>query len=52
MLKSSEYDPVADGKKKFYKNVRGVTTFSSQQYFKTVFYSGDNVVADMEEIKK
>lgn len=38
-------------KPEFYSNFRVPQTFSDQQFFKTVFISGDNMVKELQEAK-
>jgi len=52
MLSQKIYRPADDGKPDFYGKVKGVTTFSDKGFFKTVFSGGDDMVAEMQAIKK
>ena len=47
MLKNNSYNPADDGKLNFVQKVKGVETFSLNDFFKTVFSSGDDMVAEM-----
>jgi len=45
------YRPKDEGKPDFIRKVKGVTTFSDGKFFKTVFVSGDDMVAEEMAIK-
>jgi len=45
------YKPEDDGKPDFIQKVKGVTTFSDGKFFKTVFVSGDDMVAEENAIR-
>ena len=54
-VKSTEkkdYRPEDDGKKDFVKMVKGVHTFSDGKFFKTVFVSGDDMVAEEKALRE
>lgn len=51
IIEKKNYSPEADGKKDFVKKVKGVTTFSDNKFFKTVFVSGDDMVAEEKALK-
>lgn len=50
-LKDKEYRPQDEGKSDFVKKVKGVKTFSDGAFFKTVFVSGDDMVAEENAIR-
>jgi len=52
MLSQKIYRPAEDGKPDFYSKVKNVTTFSDKGFFKTVFSGGDDMVAEMQALKK
>ena len=52
MLEKKEYRPEEEGKQDFQRKVKGVTTFSDAKFFKTVFVSGDDMVAEENAIKQ
>ena len=52
LLEKKDYRPEEDGKPNFIHKVKGVNTFSDNRFFKTVFVSGDDMVAEEEAIKQ
>ena len=52
MLTKKAYRPEDDGKVDFCSKVKGVETFSHKDFFQTVFISGDDMVAEMQAMKK
>ena len=50
-MQDKVYRPEDDGKPDFIKKVKGVTTFSAKDFFNTVFITGDDMVAEMKELK-
>lgn len=52
LLEKKEYRPEDDGKPGFIQKVKGVTTFSDNKFFKTVFVSGDDMVAEENALKQ
>mmetsp|Transcript_34263 Transcript_34263/g.33865 ORF Transcript_34263/g.33865 Transcript_34263/m.33865 type:complete len:201 (-) Transcript_34263:91-693(-) len=52
-IKSLQRDLIANPNKSgFNLNIKNVDTFSSKDYFNTVFLGGDDVIAEMEQSKK
>lgn len=51
-LADKGYRPEDDGKADFIKKVKGVSTFSDAKFFKTVFVSGDDMVAEENALKQ
>ena len=51
-MEKKDYRPEDDGKPGFVQKIKGVTTFSDNKFFKTVFVSGDDMVAEEKEMKQ
>lgn len=51
-MEKKDYRPEEDDKPQFINKVKGVNTFSENKFFKTVFVTGDDMVAEEEAIKQ
>ena len=51
-LRQKIYKPEDEGKRDFVNKIKGVQTFSDPHFFKTVFVSGDDMVAEEKQLKQ
>lgn len=51
LTRKTDHLPLAEGTADFYPKVKGVDTFSQRDFFKTVFAGGDDVLAELAQLK-